>query len=203
MACDELPDNLRTLWKEDEAGMNPLMFPIDELRRETERLQARRRKGRVVLGVAMLAVAAGYALSLFLLHNALTRIGATLSVLVCGYWISHALIERARAAHKPLDTDGLRHYRAELERARDSYRWMSWRWMLLPGPFILFDAGIAQLYAKLSPIIVPFVCFDSALLLVALAIWAPLKNLKLARQYQDRINELDAAAGAGQPDRAR
>jgi hypothetical protein len=75
---------------------------------------------------------------------------------------------------------------------------MSWRWLLLLGPFILFDIGVAQIYAKVWPLIVPFAGFDCGLLLAVFAIWAPVKNLRLARKYQDHINALDAAAGRGQ-----
>jgi hypothetical protein len=32
------------------------------------------------------------------------------------------------------------------------------------GAFVLFDIGIAQTWAKASPAVVPFVCFDCAFL---------------------------------------
>jgi hypothetical protein len=196
MPCDELPDNLKTLWKE--AGANPSLFTLDQLRSETNRLQAKRRRGHIVLAGALLLVLVGYGLSLFLFPNTLARVGATLSVIVCGYWLVHALVQRARTVPDPGDLDGLRFYRAELEHARDNCRWMSWRWLLLLGPFILFDIGVAQIYAKVWPLIVPFAGFDCGLLLAVFAIWAPVKNLRLARKYQDHINALDAAAGRGQ-----
>jgi hypothetical protein len=201
MPCDELPDDLKVLWKE--SGANPSMFSLDQLRKETNRIQAGRRRGHIVLGGCMLLLVAGYGLSFFLpFHHTLARIGATLSVLVCGYWLTHALVERARVVGDFGETDGVRFYRAELEHVRDNHRWMFRRWLLLPIPFILFDIGCAQMYAKLSPFIVPFVCFDCALLVAIFAIWAPVKHSRLARKYQDRIDALDAAVrSGGQPDR--
>lgn len=201
MPCNELPDDLEILWKE--AGANPSRFPLDEFRKETNRLQARRRRGYIVLGASLLVMIGAYGLGFFLFANALARLGATLSVLVCGYWLVHAVVERARVAPDPADLDGLRFYRAELEHARDNCRWMSWRWLLLLGPFVLFDIGVAQIYAKVWPLIVPFACFDCALLLAVFAIWAPVKHFRLARKYQECIDALDAAGPAGQADRER
>jgi hypothetical protein len=71
---------------------------------------------------------------------------------------------------------------------------MSWRWLLLLGPFILFDVGVAQIYAKVWPLIVPFACFDCALLVAVLAIWAPVKHRRTAGEYQQRIDALDSAS---------
>ena len=195
MSCDYLPDELKILWKE--AGSDQPAFSPDQLRREMNRLEAARRRRCSVLIVSMMLIVAGYGLSFFAFPNTLARIGATLSVLVCAYWLVHALVERVRAAPDPGETGGVRFYRTALERVRDEHRWMSRRWLLLPGPFILLDIGCAQLYAKASPFIVPFVCFDCALLVAVLAIWAPAKNRKLARQFQDRIDALDAAVRSG------
>jgi len=201
MPCDELPDNLKILWKE--VGANPSMFSPDQLRRETNRLQAKRRRGQIVLVACMLFLAASYGLSFFLFPNTLARLGGTLTVIVCGYWLVHALMERARAAPDPGETDGLCYYRAELEHARDNHRWMSWRFPLLLGPFLLFDIGVAQIYARFSPFIVWFMCFDCVLLLVVLAVWAPVKHFRTARKYQDCIDALDTASGRGQAHRER
>jgi len=201
MPCDELPDDLKILWKE--VGANPSMFSPDQLRRETNRLQAKRRRGQIVLVACMLVLAASYGFSFFLFPNTLARLGGTLTVIVCGYWLVHTLMERARAAPDAGQTDCLSFYRAELEHARDNHRWMSWRFLLLLGPFILFDIGVAQIYAKFSPFIVWLMCFDCALLLGVLAVWAPVKHFRMARKYQDVINALHAAAGRGQARRER
>jgi len=193
MPCDELPDNLKILWKE--VGANPSMFSLDQLRRETNRLQAKRRKGQIVLVACMLVFVASYGFSFLLFPNTLARLGGALTVVVCGYWLVHALMERARVAPDPGGKDGLSFYRAELEHTRDIHRWLSWRWLLLLGPFVLFDIGVAQIYVKAAPFIVWLMCFDCALLLVVFAIWLPVKNFRLARKYQDLIKALDAAAG--------
>jgi hypothetical protein len=151
----------------------------------------------------MLVFAASYGLSFFLFPNTLARIGGALTVIGSGYRLVHALMERARTLPDSGDLDGLRFYRAELERTRDIHRWLSWRWLLLLGPFILFDIGVAQIYAKIWPLVVLFACFDCAVLLAVFAIWLPIKNLRLARRYQDIINSLDAAGGSDQARRER
>lgn len=196
MPCEELPDNLKILWKE--VGANPSMFSLDQLRNETNRLQAKRRKGQIVLVACMPVFAASYGFSFFLFPNTLARLGGILTVIVCGYWLVHALMERVRVAPDPGEKDGLTFYRAELEHTRDLHRWLSWRWLLLLGPFVVFDIGVAQLYAKDWPLVVLFACLDCALLLAVFAIWLPVKNFRLARKYQDLINKLDAAAGGDQ-----
>jgi hypothetical protein len=111
-------------------------------------------------------------------------------------------VERARAAPDLGDTDGVRFYRAELERLRDWHRGLQWRWLVLPPPFIFFDLGIAQIYAKYSPFIAPFMWFDCAFLLAVFVMVAPVKHFRLARKYQGRIDALDAAVrNGGQADR--
>jgi len=201
MLCDEFPDNLKDLWKE--VGANPSMFSTDQLRRETNRLQAKQQRGQIVLISCMLLFVAAYGLAFFLFRNTLARLGGALTVVVCGYWLVHALMVQARNAADPGETEGLCFYRAELEHARDNHRWMSWRFLLLLGPFILFDIGVAQIYAKVWPLIVWFVCLDCALLMGALAVWAPVKHFRLARKYQGCIAALDAAAGGSRADQER
>jgi hypothetical protein len=190
MPCDELPDNLKSLWKEVSA--NPSRFSPDQLRREAHRLQARRRRVKILLVALMPYFAAVYAFSFFGFPNTLARLGGALTIMACGYWLIHALKEHARTVPDMGETDGLCFYRVELEHARDNYRWVSYRFLLLVGPFILFDIGCAELYARFSPFIVWLMCFDCAVLLVVLAVWAPVKNLKMARQCQDRIDALDS-----------
>lgn len=189
--CDELPENLKSLW--NAIGADRPTFSPDQMRKEMMRVQAKRRRGQTVLISAMLLVTGGYCLALFLFPNMLARIGATLAVIVCGYWLIHVFVERCRQAEDPGETDGRHFYKVQLEHARDDLRWMSWRWLLLPWPFILFDIGCAQMYAKAAPVIVWFVCFDCALLIAALGIWAPIKNLRLARKYQERIDALNGS----------
>jgi len=201
MPCDELPTNLKILWKQ--VGANPSTFSAEQLRRETSRLQAKRRRGQIVLVACMLAFVVSYGLSFFLFPNRLARLGGALTVIVCSYWLVHALIEQARVAPDAGETDGLSFYRAELEHTRDIHRWLSWRWLLLLGPFILFDIGVAQIYVRTAPFLVWLMCFDCALLLAAFAIWFPVKNFRMARKYQDLIDALDAAPGGDQAHRAR
>lgn len=192
MACDDLPDDLKILWKE--AGTDRLMFSPDQLRQETEKMQAKRRRGYIVMGIACSLVVACLAGSFFYFRNPLTRIGAILGILAYGYWVIYILRERARAVPDPADTDGVGFYRAELERMRDWHRGMrAWRMSILVPPFIVYDLGLALTFAKLAPWMVLFVWFDCPVFLGLLAIWAPIKHRRLARKYQDRIDTLDAA----------
>ena len=192
MACDDLPDDLQNLWKE--AGTDLPVFQPDQLREEMEKLLAKRRRSSLALIVALASVAAGYAAGFFLFRNGLARVGAVVAVAVCGYWIVHALVERARRAPDPGETGGVRFYRAELVHARDNHRWMMWRWLLLPLPFVLFDFGAAQEFANEVSWIVRLAWLDSVLLLAAFAVWAPLKQFRMVRRYQERIDRLDRAA---------
>ena len=192
MPCDDLPDDLRILWKE--AGANRPMFSTDQLRKEIGKMQARRRRGNLVLSVCMSLFVACFTMSFFFFpfSNTLTRIGSALSVLVCGGWLVLILREGARVGSDPGDTPGVRFYRAELERARDSHRGLLWRFLLLPPPFILLDLGLARALAKFSPFVAPLMWFDGALVLTAFLIYAPVKHLRLSRKYQSRIDGLDA-----------
>jgi hypothetical protein len=87
------------------------------------------------------------------------------------------------------ETDGLRFYRAELERQRDCHRgprlWS--RVLIFTPPWILFNVGFAQIHPELAP----FMWFDCATILAAAAIAVPL-NLRSARKYQGRIDALEA-----------
>jgi len=192
MACDEMPDDLKILWKE--AGTDRPMFSPDQLRQETEKIRARRRRSHVVLIVAFSVVVACLAGFFFYFRNPLTRIGAILGILAYGYWVIYILRERARTVPDPGETDGVGFYRAELERMRDWHGGMrAWRMSILVPPFILYDFGLAQTFAKLAPWTVLFVWFDCTIFLGLLAIWAPIKHRKTARKYQERIDTLDAA----------
>lgn len=195
MACDDVPDDLKSLWKE--AGADRPMFSPDQFRQATEKMQARRRKGAVVLAAAMAIFVACYAIVFFCIpNNTLTRIGSILSVFVCGTWLVHILVERARAASDPGETDSVRFYRAELERARHKHRGLVWRLALLAPPFILWDIGFAQIFTKAAWFVAPVMWFDCVFLLAVFAIVGPLKQLKLERKCQDRIDALDGVEGS-------
>jgi hypothetical protein len=196
LSCNDLPEELRILWKE--AGTERPMFSPDQFRRETEKMRARRRKGEIVMGVCLAAFVASYAaILLYIPNNTLTRIGSILSVFVSGSWLADILVKRMQAVPDPGETDSVRFYRAELERMRDNQRGMVWRCAILAPPFILWDIGYARIFAKLSPFLAPFMWFDGALLLAFFAIFVPLKNLRLARKVRGRIDAVDAAIRSG------
>jgi hypothetical protein len=197
MFCDDLPDDLKILWKE--AGTDRPMFSPDGLRKDAERLRARRRRVDIVLRVCMSSFVAYFALCFFLLHDTLTRIGSILGVFGFGYWLVRLVVERGRTIPDLGETDAVRFYRAELERVRDSHRRTMWRWLILPPPFILFDLFFARIYEKRWPFIAWFLWFSCALLLAVFVIWVPLMYLRVARKYQSRIDALDAAVGSSGP----
>jgi len=157
-------------------------------------MQARRRRERIIEGVAFSFAMVSYAGFFFYFYNnILTRIGGILSALAFGYLVVHILLERARAKPYPADADGVHFYLAELERRRDWHRWVVWRSPMLVPPLVLFDLGFAQIFGKLAPFIAPMIWSGCVFILVALAVWAPAKHLKLAKEYQDRIDALDGA----------
>jgi len=192
MACDELPDDLKILWKE--AGTDRPIFSPDQLRQETEKMRAKRRKSYTVGAAVMAIFVASYAIIFFFIpNNALTLAGSILSVLVCGAWLIDILRKRARVVPDPGETGSVRFYRAELERARDNRRTLAWRLALLAPPFILWDIGFARIFAKAAWFIEPLMWFDCVFLLAVFAVVGPLKQLKSVRKYQDRIAALDGA----------
>jgi len=192
MACDEMPDDLKILWKE--AGTDRPVFSPDQLRQETEKMRARRRKSDVLGAAVMAFFVASYTIIFFFIpNNALTLAGSILSVLICGMWLINILRKRARVAPDPGETDSVRFYRAELERARDNHRTLVWRLARLGPPFILWDIGFARIFAKAAWFIEPLMWFDCVFLLAMFAVVLPVKQLKSMRKYQERIHTLDAA----------
>ena len=197
MPCDELPDDLKILWKE--TVMDRPIFSPHQLRAEAEKLQAKRRKGYLVLSVAFLSAVASYAFFIFYFHNTYTRLGSSLALLVFGYLVIDTLAKRARALPDLGEPDGLCFYRGELEGKRNWHRWLPWRFLMLPVPLILIALGLAQFFAKVSPFIPPVIWSWTVFLLAVLVIWGPAKHRRLAREYQDRIDALDSAVrSAGQ-----
>jgi hypothetical protein len=193
MGCDELPDDLKILWKE--TGRDRPVFSPDQLRQQTEQMRAKRRKSDMIGAAVMVIFVASYTIIFFFIpNNALTMAGSILSVLVCGAWLIDILAKRRRVAPDPAEIDSARFYRAELERARDNHRTLVWRLALLAPPFILWDIGFARIFAKAAWFIEPLMWFDCVFLLAVFAVFGPLKHLKSMRKYQDRIAALDSAS---------
>jgi amino acid transporter len=192
MPCDELPDDLKTLWKE--AEMDRSIYSPNQLRAEAEKMQAKRRKDNLILSAVFSSAVASYAFFLFYFHNTLTLVGSGLAVVAFGYLVVDVLVRRARALPDPGETDGLRFYRAELERKRNWHRGIPWRFMMLSLPLILVSLGLGQVFAKISPIIPPLIWGWTLFLLVLLWVLGPAKHRKLARKYQERVDRLDSTA---------
>jgi len=191
-----LPDDLKNLWKE--LSTNPLQRSPDQLRNEMETLRKRLSR-RFVLGVgALLIMMTSWPVFFFLVPtNLLQRIGAALTVLGVGYLLVQVKMRAVRTMRSQTglgETDCTEFYRGELERQRDFHRGQ-WFWsrlmIFLPGPIIWFW-GLAQAYPEFAIFI--GLAFASLLILVVIAV--PL-NLKAARNYQRRIDALDAAHAHG------
>ena len=194
MPCDELPDDLKILWKE--AGMDQPMFSTDQLRAEAKKLQAKQRRDYLVLSVVFSSAVPSYAFFIYFFHNTLTRLGSSLALVVFGYLVIDTLVKRARALPDPGETNGWRFYRAELDRKRNWHRGLPRRFLMLTVPLILVALGLAQFFAQVSPFIPPVIWSWAVFLLIVFAIWGPAKHRRLARKYQDRIDALDSAVSS-------
>jgi len=194
MPCDELPDGLKTLWKE--AGMHGQVFLPGQLRMEAEKLRASLRRTYLIVSVGYSTAVATYAFIIFnlhYLHNTLMLLGSGLAMLAFGYLVIESLAKRARALPDLGETDGLRFYRSELERKRDWHRGLPWRLQMVLVPLILVGLGAAQMLAEISTFFALVILSWAAFVLVVIGIWGPVKHRRVARKYQDRINALDSA----------
>jgi len=200
MACDdlpdELPDDLRIPWKE--AGMNGQVFSPDQLRTEGEKIKAKMRRLYLVVGFGFSSAVASYAFILitfrhFHIHNALMLIGSSLSLAGFMYLAVYALLKRARGLPDPGETDGLRFYRTELERKRDWIRGIGWRVPMVCVASFPAGLGVTQELLKISGFLAG-INFSFALFVLGLGtIWVPVRNARIARKYQKRIDALESA----------
>jgi len=190
MSCEELPDELRSVWNEV-GSAGPLLL-ADQLRAQARKLESRRRKDYFIFTLAALTAIAGYGFFVFYFHSLLVRIGSTLCILAFGYLMAGALARRTRAVLDPADANGVNFYRMELGRRRDWHRWVQSRLMVLALPLILVDIGLAREIAWLSPFLPPIMWSWALFLFVVLGIWGPAKHRRTARKYQDLIDALNA-----------
>jgi hypothetical protein len=198
MPCDELPDDLKIFWKE--AGMNGQVFSPNQLRAEAKKMQAKRRRSYLIVSVVCSTMAATYAFIAFnfhYFHNALMLVGSSLSLVGFGYLVIDTLVKRARAMPDLGETDGLRFYRTELERKRDWVRGTGWRLPMVWVPVFLVDLGLTQWLLKTSAFLAGANLSVGVFCLVFIGAWVPLRNSRLARKYQKRIDALDSAMGSG------
>ena len=202
MPCDELPDDLKIPWKE--AGMNGQVFSPNQLRAEAEKMQARLRRTYLIASVVCATMAATYATIIFnfhVFHNTLMLIGSGLSLIGFGYLVIDALVRRSRVLPDLGETDGLRFYRTELERKRDWIRGIGWRLPVVWVPVFLVDVGLTQWLLKTSAFLAGANLSVGVLALMFIGAWVPLRNSRMARKYQERIDALDSAAkSAGRTD---
>jgi hypothetical protein len=202
MPCDELPDDLMIPWKE--AGMNGQVFSPDQFRAGAEKMRAKMRRIYLVVSVGFSTAVASYAFIIFnfhLFHNTLMLIGSSFSLVGFGYLVIYALVKRARALPDLVETDGLRFYRTELERKRDWIRGIGWRLPIVGVAMFLVDLGLIQLLLKTSGFLAGISLSWGVFVLGLCAVWVPMRNSRMARKYQERIDALDSAVKrAGQTD---
>jgi hypothetical protein len=187
MAGDYLPDDLKVLWQE--LTTNPVQLTLDDLRKEEGKLRKGIRKRSVVGGGAALVTAVLWAVFFFVFPNVLQRIGSVLTVLGAGYGIIQLRLRPSHVMPDMGETESIRFYRAELERQRDFHRaWWLWSRLiiLLPGP-VVWMVGSVRAWPKAATL----TWWTLATFLILAAVAVPL-NLRLARQYQRRIDALDA-----------
>jgi len=199
---DELPDDLKIAWKE--AGMNGQVFSPNQLRAEAEKMRAKMRRRYLLLSVGFSTAVASYAFIIFnfhFFHNTLMLIGSSSSLVGFGYLVIYTLVKRARALPDPGETDALRSYRTELERKRDWIRGIGWRLPVMWVPIFLVDLGLTQLLLKTSPFFAGVNLSWGMFLLGLIGVWFPVKNHRMARKYQERIDALESAVkSAGRTD---
>ena len=187
MAGDYLPNDLKVLWQE--LTTNPVQLTLDDLRKEEGKLRKGIRKRSVVGGGAALIAGVLWAVFFFVFPNVLQRIGSVLTVLGAGYGIIQLRLRPGHVMPDMGETESIRFYRAELERQRDFHcAWWLWSRLiiLLPGP-VVWMVGSVRAWPKAATL----TWWTLATFLILAAIAVPL-NLRLARQYQRRIDALDA-----------
>lgn len=187
MAGDYLSNHLKDLWQELSA--DPVRFTLEDLHRDEEKLRKRVGRRSVVGGGAALIVAVLFAVSFFVFPNLVQRIGSVLTVLGAGYGIIQLRLRPSHVMPDMGETESIRFYRAELERQRDFHRaWWLWSRLiiLLPGP-VVWMVGSVRAWPKAATL----TWWTLATFLILAAVAVPL-NLRLARQYQRRIDALDA-----------
>jgi hypothetical protein len=201
---DELPDDLKIPWKE--AGMNGLVFSPDQLRAEAEKIKAKMRRLYLVVSFGFSSAVASYAFIIFTFHyfhirNALMLVGSSLSVVGFGYLVIDALLKRSRALAHLGETDGLRFYRTELERKRDWIRGIAWRLPMVCVAAFVVDLGVTQELLKISAFLAGVGFSFGVFVLGLCAVWVPVRNSRMARKYQERIDALESAmTSAGRTD---
>lgn len=186
MRSDYLPEDLKNIWQELET--NSIQLSPEKIRNETALLRKGVGRRSVAGGAIGLFLIACFSLFFFIFPNWLQRAGSVLTVAGVVFLVVQVRMRRVLAIPDSGATDCLNFYRAELERQRDFHRG-KWFWsrmlVFMPGP-IVFMLGFAQAYPKLAA----GIHLELAAFLILSVIAIPL-NLRLARQYQCRIDALD------------
>ena len=186
--------------------MNGQVFSPAQLRAEAEKMRAKARKGYLIMIVVFSSMVATYAFIAYnacnfhIFHNTLMLIGSSLSVVGFGYLVIDALVKRTRTLPDPGETDGVRFYQTELERKRDSIRGTGWRLPMVWVPVFLVDVGLTLWLLKTSAFFAGMNLSVAMILLLFIGVWVPVRNARLARKYQERIDALESAMRSGGAD---
>ena len=194
MNDDTAANDVRSAWQAD--ACSAVTPSASELRARiggVSRKTSRRTVGGLVVCVAVLA-SWGYVWWVAPVASVLARAGILLTCLGIGVLALQLLVHRDidesewRARSERGATPSLAFHRWQLERQRDFHRgWRFWTRLLAltPGP-ILFFIGFAGEHPNVSRTIV----LDFALFALLVAAAVPV-NLRLARRYQNQLDEID------------
>jgi len=186
-------DRLKSVWQNQPSER--IRMSVDEIRRRAEKFQKKIywRNAREYVAALIAVVFGGF--EVWLLPDALMRVGIGLMIAGMLYLIWH-LHRRGSARSLPADlglASSLEFYKRELERQRDLLRsvWLWYLGPLIPGPVVLMVANARTNPDHLRRIGLSLASALFALLYVL--VW--MRNQRGARRLQSRINELNALEG--------
>lgn len=181
MATDDRND-VQAIWQSQGAATTPPA--ADEIRRRVEQMDKRVRRQRFDSYLAAATISIGLGGIAFLFPNPTLIAGAVLAI--CGVAFVGHEARRGRPSHDDA-VAALEHHRELLQQRLDFHRKRLWLrvFTLAPGG-ILFFIGFARALPKLAP----FIYFQLATFLFALALIVPL-NRRAAVKVQQEIDELE------------
>jgi len=182
-----MDSDIRDLWKQQD--QQPVRMSPDELRKKSKRLQRKVKIGSVAGLLASAFVLVSFTSLALQMPDWPRRTGAGLTALVGAYFIQQLIQNRMRKTPTDLSTSAsVDFYRQELKRQRDFHRgWRFWSRLaaFYPG-YLLFLSG--------SAVAEPASAHAYAWIAATVFILGPVAivlNLRKARIYQQRINEIN------------
>lgn len=191
MASEFSPEDAIDVWQQQ--SPEPFRMSSDDIRTKITHLDEKTHKRNVSGYIGLFIVIAGFTGFLFLFTTPVQLIGSFLTILGAGYQIFELRRDQllkpsaATTAAGKADTS-IDFYRADLERQRDFHRGIQfWSRLVtfIPGP-VVFCVGIALAQPRSAW----FFYMPAAMFVISGALAIP-ENLKLAREYQRQIDEVD------------